>query len=432
MADLGVDRFVSRNPVEGVRAGERLDPYFDGLWESGSSAAWFESDVVAAQGRHGIVSGGAWSRPMDRQDALVKVCSGPSRRTDLAVLAAVNLWRTLTFEQVAAIVGRPGLAGRRPASIHRLWSAGLVDVGVPASIARSSQVPALLRPAARGDWARLEGLVTFDDWVGVTAGQPWRRGSQHDRHNVLLAELALRAAEVSPVAMVFGEQLAAVGRMAVPGVEVSPWSANLAGDAVVVRGDGLRIVVELTVSTSNLERKAERWAGLLASDAGRMLAVCFVHAPHPSLPDGGRAGEVRRKVAAAANGTVGQQLAGVPQRMMVARWGDWFPARHAVSDGFVSLRAYRPSGVGERRWRPVHMLDPFDLAGPQGGAGLAVLANAGWLYGVPHWLRGGRGVSPSVAWAARHGVRPFPRQEGVPDPPQVRAARAAELDGLWG
>lgn len=431
MPDLSFAAVASRNPVAGTRAGERLDPYVDGLWESGSSVAWFESGIVASQRDAGLVAGGMWSRPADPAESLRRVCAGPRRDIDLAVLAAVNLWRTATHQQLAAIVGSPGVASRRPASVHRLWSAGLVDVGVPASITTTSQLPMLVRPAARGGFDRLAELVSFDDWVGLTAGQPWRRGSQHDRHNVLVTELALRAGELTSVAAVVGEQLAAVGRMAVPGLTVPVAAANLAGDALLVRGDGLRIVVELTVSTGNLEAKAARWAQMLAADTNRLLAVCFVHAPHPSLPDAGRAGEVRKKVKAAANGSVSQVVAGVPARMSVARWTDWFPSRLHASDGFGTLRAWRPTGGGERPWRPVDLLDPFDLPGPLDRSGLALVDNAAWLFGVPHWLRADRALTPSEAWAAEQRITPFPRMAGVNPPPQDRAAAARELEDLW-
>lgn len=423
----------TRNPVAGTSCADRLDPYFGGLWETGAAAAWSTRERAVAQVEAGVLSGGMWARPTGRDAALEAVTRSKARLVGLPALAATNLWRTMTGQQLAAMTGVTGLARYRSPDLHRLWSAGLVEVGRMASLSRTNQMPLLVRPSVRGDWAQLYDRLTFDEWVGVTAGQPWRWGSQFDRHNVLTVELALRVAELTSVPLVLGEQLCALHAMAVPGLQVGPKRSTLAADAMLVRGDGLKIMVELTVSTHGLADKVARWADLLAADRTGQLAVVFVLAPHPDRPAGRGLQQVSNTVAQASRASITQVLGNVPARMMVTTWRHWFPAAAMVSDDFLALRASRPSGNGQGadRWERVGMLDPFELPGPQGD-GRQVLDNAAWLYGVPHWMRPPRDETATQAWARVNGVERFPRQQGMPLPPQERARRRNEqLDSLW-
>ena len=47
--------------------------------------------------------------------------------------------------------------------------------------------------------------MSFAEWQALTAGVGWTRGPQHDRHNILSAELGLRVAEYLDVGAVLGE-----------------------------------------------------------------------------------------------------------------------------------------------------------------------------------------------------------------------------------
>jgi len=237
-------------------------------------------------------------------------------------------------------------------------------------------------------------MLSYRDLIGVTSGQPWRWGSQHDRHNLLATELALRTAEYTNVAGVFGEQL---GFAALLHPEGGANRSGRAADAVMVRGDGMRIVVEMTSSaTDNMTSKIARWVDVLASDKSRGLAVVFVEMPHPDREE-----HVNRKlerIIVEATGTTSAALADVPARMMVARWREWFPDYHQATRSFLSLSAHRPTGrrSGKERlssvWESVSLLDPFDLVfeHPRDDS-LAILENQNLLYGIPYWLRTGDG-----------------------------------------
>lgn len=410
------------NPVVRYRSQNRLDPYFDGMWETGSSASWWQRDVIESMASNGLLKGSVWTRPAEKGQAVSGLFGNRSAGRRKKVLAAINLWRTMTFEQLGAISGEHGQDSPNSADVHALWSAGFADVG-KLTTPGTSHLPYLVRPNTRGDWDQLFDMLRFDDWVGITAGQPWRWGSQHDRHNVLLTELALRVAEYCPVPVVLGEQLAALNAMQPPGVPLTKQQSTLAGDAVLVRSDGLRIVVELTVSTRQVAAKAQRWADMLAAEDRGSMVVLFLLATHPTMPAGRRRKELFKAVHGAARSSMTHVLQGVPERMFVCEWLDWFPQRHLADRGFTELRALRSTGPSDDdRWEPVSLLDPFDLPGPDGWAeAFDIIANVRYLYGVPHWLRGGS-VSATQVWGELNGVQPFPPMEGLPAPPQVRLA----------
>lgn len=410
--------------MPGLRAENRVDPYWDGMWETSSSAAWWQRASIERMVEAGLLPArGMWSRPLPRDEARWQAFQGarlPQNR--VAALAAINLWRTLTFEQLAAITGVETVTSERAGDVHLLWSSGLVDVGRMALPGRN-RLPLLARPSSQGDWDQLVDLVNFDDWVGISAGTDWRWGSQSmsERHNSLAAELCLRAAEYSPVPLVLGEHLCALKTVRPPGVQLSPQQANLAADGMLVRTDGLRVMVELTVTTARIHQKAARWANMLAEDRHRSLAVVFVHAPHPDKPSAGERKTLHKAVFEAGHASMQHVVADVPRRLMVADWQDWFPARHEVGDDFDSLVVDRAVGGEGDRWQQVSLLDPFDLPGPDGLPGAtAILDNAHMLLGVPHWMRDPAGVSALSLWSELNSVEPLPRMEGLPLPPQAR------------
>lgn len=417
--------FPSRNPIRSADTAHRLDPYFDGLWSAGSSASWLSAREVLRQREAGLLAENRWARPQPFNQALEQVCKEASTKASLRGLAALNLWRTLTAEQLAAYTGSIAYS-RGDLKLHRLFSTGLIELGRIISVAHATGFPLLARPSNRGDWAGLYDRLSFDDWVGLTAGQNWRWGSQHDRHNVLSAEIALRAAEYLPeIELVLGEQLCALQKQNLPGLTIPAQSTHLAADAMLVRDDGLRIMVETTASSRGLEDKARRWAEVLATDVSRSMVVVFLLASHPDRASQMTRPTLTRAVAHAARDQLSYRMAGVPQRMMVAAWSDWFPGRHQFTDRFVRLRGTVPTGMGSNPWEPIDLVGSQRCDGPRTSQ-RTLLDNASALYGIPQWQRKVP-LSPRRMWYVSLGVDRFPRMQGIKPPPQVRA-RAAEDD----
>lgn len=333
---------------------------------------------------------------------------GAPRSVRLAALGAVSMWRTVSADQLAVIVGYRPIASARSTDMAVLWSSGLVQRGEMHTGA-PGRAPVLWRPDPGGNFERLADRLTGAEWLALTAGVPWgSAGGTHDRHDLLATELSLRAAELTSVAVALGERLGGVERLT-----GAPSPASATADAVWLRSDGLRMAIELTSSvTPGLRAKAARWADALAAEAGSETAVVFAEAGHRTDADpppgaGPVARALRAAVSEAAWGSLDAAGAGVAERMMVAYFSEWFPGLGLVSPSFLTLRAYRPTGGPEstgssfaarHAFEPVAMLDPFDLAGPAAGAAgeaVASVERARGLFGVPHWQRGGHGVRPA-------------------------------------
>ncbi len=418
---------ASACPSTSVDAAHRLDPYWFGLWAGGSQVSWTSRALVQRLDDAGVGRLRRSDARVSPEQAMAAMCVPKLRTRRCAVLAAIGLWRTLTAEQIAAIIGAPGLA-KSPGDLRTAWSAGLVEEGRFAASTigtrhnRASR-NTVYRPVDSPAFTRFGKTLPYNEWLSVTAGRPWRSGSSLDRHNLLAAELGLRVAEFAEVGTVFGETLSGFDLLSAhpgaPGGLVGTGQHSDA-DLTCVRTDGMRIAVELTASTGpSFTRKVQRWAQLLMDtdpdDNG--LTVVFVEAANPDrISHAGEWNTMRTTVANAAYSIPGSMSRRVPERMAVARWCDWFPAPLAASRGFRVLAAEVPSGAYGERWNPVSLLDPiehtFDPRDPD--ASTAVLRTTPNLLGVPHWLRTGPGVD--VAAILRE-------QAGFATPPSPARAR---------
>lgn len=362
-------------------AHERMDPYWGGMWNVGQTANWFTRRDYERLIEQGLMPPRKWLKWLDTPiaDACENVAYGIDSKHMLSALAALGCWRTTSVEQLAAITGSPLIASPNSKVRTSLVATGLVAEGV-VQVPGYTTIPALLRPISTAKTEPLFDILCWRDLVGLTHGQPWRSGAFHDRHNMLATELLLRLGEYADVALVVGEQLAQLGQL-------TGLKSNRAGDGMFVRSDGTMVVIEVTATvSSNFPAKVAKWATAL--EANRNLSVLFVDVTHPNSAEVGNyiTKVIRKEVHKAME--MGQVMAGVPKRMMVAKWADWFPAAHEVDPSFFSLRAQRPTGRhGQEVWTDVEILDPFDFEAQGGGE--ALLNNSNLLYGVPHWQRTG-------------------------------------------
>ena len=385
------DTLRSRCPVAGFTAAHRADPYYHGLWMGGAQTSWLTRGAMWRMERDGI--GIRPHREADYTPTLARRELWTNRRdTRLAAAGAVHLWRTLTAQQLAAVTGNRAAA--REDFMAPAFHAGLVERGTflhelagPGD-ARHNR---LYRPGTVEAFDKFADELDYHQRIGVTAGQPWTGGGQYDRHNVLATELALRVAEYCDVATVLGELLARLDLLSTD----TRRTEHSTADAVLVRPDGHRIAIELTASYGeNTGRKIDKWARILSDvDTRRIgLSVVFVDAVNPDRPRkkitaAYRA--LRSAVGRAALGTADAVRRGVPRRMAVARWQEWFPAARSCSTAFLTLAASRPTGPHTQRWQPVNLLDPFDLefAPADPDAGQPLIRNSRHLLGVPAWMR---------------------------------------------
>lgn len=399
MADFG-------SPVAdlGLDAANRLDPYWDGLWGAGSAASWLTADLGRRQTKAGL---GRLPAPLniDTEKAVAHVNSPRGWQQRLALLGSLFSYRTMTAEQAAAMVGDKFLATATAPSVANLFASGVLDLGVFSNGLVETDLTgrgAVYRPG-KGDAfdETLKDNLSWPEWCSVTGGQRWAPATNYDRHNILGTELALRLAEFTDIGAVLGERFSSVDLLAGSGIgQPEMVGDQRAADLTAVRSDGMRIVFEMTANTgTHFNKKVEKWAQLLAERPLETsgLTVVFVIVQHPErmADDDGYIPRARtyQAIAAATKQYPGSTRDRVAERMGVATWREWFPARGKVHDAFFTLRVDRPTGPsGAGLWEPADMLDPsgpigmpFTAHDPE--AMTAILDNAALLGQTPFWLR---------------------------------------------
>lgn len=378
--------------TKGASLVERWDPYWSNVWltsAGGANASWTSPrSKVRLADEHKVPSSDR-RFPYSAAEALETL---PHRRKWLHALGAVNLWQTLTAQQLTAITGMPAIANSRSVTIGALWATELIQRGGFHAWGHPLHgVPELYRPDPRASKADLSHL-DYQDWLGVTAGTLSSRGHQYDRHNILTTELSIRAGELCPtIAVVLGEALADWKRLF--SLESNPSQARSA-DAVWVRDDGLRIIIETAVrSQRHATAKIRQLMTLLRQDKDGSTVVLFLTAePSEQHVHFDNRVALRKTIVQAVSSLHGSVRSKVAGRIAIADWQDWFPAPGVVSPAFFSLTAETPTGTSTDRWQPVDLADPFSFPPtPEDGHGppdiAAVLANVAHLYGVPHWMR---------------------------------------------
>lgn len=394
------------------RATSRLDPFWHGMADWTHSASWESRELAGRLADAGLCHLSNRDARLDPEGARTRAAREP---VALESLGAVAMWRTLTADQVAAFAGwvppeldagGPSALGRwrdTPRWLRNLWAAGLVERGTINS--KRPGLPYLYRPIRSPEVEHWVAQLPLADRLALTAGQPWTEGPRYaERHNLIAAEMGLRLAEFCEIGTVLGEAVGGHHLLDVTGQRDKTGSD--AADLVIVRPDGLRVAVEMTMGRSGLERKVARTIDLLCEtdfdESGTM--VLFVEAASPySTMQTTVWNRLRRviseQVAARPDGPA-RRLA---ERIAVARWSWWFPGPGLVHPSFVSLACHRPTGTAAGRWRRADLLDVIDVGfSPADDGPLDVLANAACVAGVPHWLRTGTGTLDVTGFALEH------------------------------
>lgn len=369
----------SRCPDDRFRAANRLDPYWDGVWDVGSHAQW----VSAARLRKQQAAHAGWVRPSrmwptDEGWAFEKLHpSRPMWQRALTVLGVLDSWRTLTFEQLAFVSGVPEVVSERCPLVQVLFAAGLIEVGtsLPAIGRRPERRQMMVRLARTSVFRkRLEPLMTRQEWLSVTGGVRLQAERFYDRHNVLASEVLARAAEFTTVSGVCGEKLATHDVLGwIPaGRPVPVHGEGRSADGLLLRGDGVRVAVEVTATTgASFEKKVASWARLLHEcrfeDTG--LVVVVLVASNKALSRG-PGSKQHLHVARKTITKVTSRIRGVPEdpvarRLLVADWEDWFPSSGAVSRKFLTLRAeYSPGPLSDGMWPELSLMSARDVPAP--------------------------------------------------------------------
>lgn len=362
----------------------RTDPFWTQLYAGGPAPSWLSQGPLSILDKKWADQ--RWNVP----EATRRILKGSAlRERRLAVLGTIGMWRTITDQQLRAFVGvKPEPYGRDDMAL--LFMAGLVSKG-QFLLPHGASAPSLWRAEDGKDAQAFLDRLWYHEWLAVTAGQPWRQGPQHDRHNLLAVELCLRIAEMCSVQSVVGESVAGL-RLLTP---ASPQKSQAAADGVVVRHDGLRIAIELTTGArGSFERKPQRWLRAFGDsdfNSGGTI-VLFVEATKPT-DRSSRAALERRKmrelIQMALAEIPGARARGLRERIGIIGWQEWFPENEKYDRSFLGLRVWRPTGFGDDVWQPADLLDvravPFTPPNPASYQEQAKYLS--WLAGAPHWMR---------------------------------------------
>jgi len=408
---IPVGEVPSRMPAHDRRTALRCDVYRE--WHGSSNGHWTSrQDVDDRQGTIYEVAVPYWLR-MTPEEAWRRVLDEKNREDVLRVLGALDQWRTATVEQVEALTDVAGLARGRTSLMSALWNAGLVDLGrwgTPWDVRQTPPHRFMLRPAFDTEaHQRLSRGLGWREWHSATAGLGWAADRQYPRHNVLAVEFGLRMSEWGNVGMVLGERLSSWELVA--GVEGSPSAA----DVVLVRPDGLRVLVEVTASiNSKIDAKVERLARMLHENPDVPMVGLFVVAPRHDRghdPTSSMARQLSVAIERACRIWPGRAEAPTKGRIAGVNWQYLFQPGLVRDDARFLPAAFPADGDA---WTDRHVLDPAEVAlrAPAAFDGKAIIRNTQALRGIPWALREG-GVELPVGGAP---VRPRRK----PDPTLAR------------
>lgn len=409
----------------------RADPYWDRLWAPGSQAVWTSRHSGADD--EPMVSFGTRENKrllMSRDDAMDILTSNRGRAERLAAWGVLDSWRTVSAEQLAVLSGSTLFLDPNYSQIVASFATELLDVGSFAL--RNGTLPgrgqtALYRPRSGDAFEKeLKKTLTWPEWISVTGGYDWSSGGQFDRHNLLATELAIRAAEYLPnVGTVMGEKFSSVRLLAGPSSQekidlearMKRESAkgpdaeeaerekqragkldNRRGDGTIVRSDGMRIVYEVTATSSkSFESKVLRWAETIKDRTFETsgLTVVFVAAPHPDRRRHNSEDplyDIYKTIGKVLDKFPGTRKDSPAARIGVAHWQDWFPSKGTISDGFLNLEAnFAIGGAGSGKWvqRSLMSTEAFPFTPYKNFDPTALIENSRLLTATPHWLRTG-------------------------------------------
>ncbi|SDH40454.1 hypothetical protein [Microbacterium sp. 77mftsu3.1] len=439
-------RAPSRTPFHPRRSALRADPFWSGMWRTGSIGDWYSADDFRALRDAGLVKSPAWLS-MSVEDAAERVLLPRNRETILRVLAALDQWRTMTVEQVEALTDTPKIAHGNASIISVMWNAGLIEIcelGATFKQGDRHREGLLIRPTKPGALLReFEKTLSYAEWVSATAGLGFDADRQFARHNVLATDLGLRTAELANVGCVLGEKLSSMAMLAYSGVGADVPTSGVANgsDLTLVRPDGLRIAVEVTASISGgwFYEKVEKLVRVLHRRplAQTGLCVLFVVAPRrdaASTEPREILRKVKRDVQKAVLSYPGTATDPTSARVAVTSWPDLFPSATEVADDFRYLPVERPTGPGyigdpnaENVWERTQMLNPdaVPFTPDDPAAMTAVMENASGLRGVPHMLRGKVRPVLSDIVLERFGLPELVQVDGTKPVTEARGAAGA-------
>lgn len=399
----------SRCRLREVSAARRDDPFDELIIDADTPVHWYEHYFCDSdRSRTGKRTDDGWvvrylpELLLDDTERCVLALTEYTllRRRCIALLGLCFAAGVATIEQVACVLGASLPLTRT--LVRKAFAAGLVDLGFEAIDGsfktRFERGTTMVRLNHRDRHAGYLARLTPVERLSITGGANWPDSTNRsERHDVHALEFMLRVAEYTDVTAVFGERFST--RRLILGPPPRDQFHAGGADSVLLRGDGVRILVEHTASdSSRLTAKVHSYAEMLAQQDD--LVVLFVVATNDQRQPNDEARAMARlgsAIDAATRKHPGTSMNLTRPRMAVVRWRDYFPSPGRVHPDFQQLLAFRrtsttvPSGPApaQTTWERASLLSPVDvpirlLNRPPLGQWETHAVGLGQ---TPHWMR---------------------------------------------
>lgn len=368
----------------------RTDIYWSGLWGlpgEEASVRWISAEYAKVRVDQSIMREYAFMHWITYDEAVEKITNNPKyQRHILSMLGAVKMWRNISADQLADMIERPSL-GADPDLVTTLqkipailWNANLIQIGRHSNMAPHRNAWLYRSALGEPDAKLLQGL-TFINKLGAFGPTSGQVHGSIVRHNLLNTELSLRIAEHHSDAfpIVLGEGMSTAKQLMPQMLRVN----TSIGDSIWVRGDGLRVIVEVSNDYKSSIGKIKQWADVIAQDAvgAKSLALLIVV---PGMRRGGRwrdeMGKIIRETAGdwlRANGYGVEYFA---SRIFIIGWEDWFPAEYETSQWWQSMTVRSVFRDGQTVALTSPGAIPCNVAPDKADT---AIRNAKLMYGVP-------------------------------------------------
>lgn len=313
----------------------------------------------------------------------------------LLLLGALNSFGVITNNQAAAFVGDPALADPCSRVVSRLYASDLVRISSPyvgQSLGGAGEGTTAYQIGDRKALRRLRSRLTPGESTAFSGARAVHDRSINIRHDILGAELALRAADLLKIGTVLGPQFSTFPDLTA-GCD-KPSKSKGESDLTLVRDDGVRVTIEITATLGErFKEKVQRIVRTVseAPMASSGLVVIFLLAPAASMSERDLK-KMRKRVYHAIADAVdefpfsGNRL--TAERIGIATWREWFPAPLVASERFGRLTVDRLTGRG-RTWEEADLWDPAALPFEphQSFDARAIIKSSALMGQTPSWLR---------------------------------------------
>lgn len=361
---------ISRAP-QGLTLPERPDLYWGNQFAQGGGIAW--------QPRQGLTLSTAKARK-ELRDLLDNPRAGDNV---LAALSAMDGWGIFSGHHLALMTGNRANLRESSKALETLIRLGILDLGAPHMLRPRRSPTRYFRRRLDGPLGRLASVMTAEENRLVRgAATTWNQPSGHDRHDLLALELAMRVAEHHrDIVGVVGERhVKAVALQSATWKAEGQWHHR--GDALLVRDDEVRFVVEITAArTEHLQQKIERWCRWIEGNPVERngVVILWVCTPNPITGRGMTASQMRKMLTTAFRSHPTRSKGKPIGRIAVVDWANWFPAPGETSSEFMQMDAWMMGAM--RHWEKLPLAS---MSWPVDGVDSVAIPAMGH---IPVWLK---------------------------------------------